>query len=232
MRTERFEMRLTPDTIRRVDEWRSEQAGLPSRAEAVRRLIDVGLIMSLGRQEITVSDGEKLLLTILGDICRHLQIDNNVDPEFVVNAISEGRYWALQQQYDYLLHSRVQDKRVVDEVRDVLDMWRFIEEDYARLSKQDQELVASEGGPFGEHVAFRGFDHKYEGEYCATTRFLIDEMGWFSGFKGRDFYTVGFRMEGYRRMLEIFEPIRRTLDGPNKRLSAAQIIKLLKTETP
>ena len=232
MRTERFEMRLTPDTLREVDQWRAKLPSLPSRAEAVRQLIDVGLLVSSGKQEVTVSDGEKLLLMMLGDIYRHLQIDGNVDPEFIVDTMSEGRYWALQQRHDYLLHGRVQDKRVVDEVRDVLDMWRFIEEDYERLSKKDMERVASERGPFGEDVKFRGFDHKYEGEYAATARFIINHMGWPARFKERDFYTVGFNMEGYRRMLEIFEPIRKTLNEPNKRLSATQIIKLLKAEKP
>ena len=232
MRTERFEMRLAPHTLEQVDRWRASRPGLPSRAEAVRQLIDVGLLVSSGKQEVTVSDGEKLVLLLLGDVYRHLQIENgDADPTFVVGAMSEGRYWALQHRYDYLLHDRIQDKRVVDEVIDVLDMWRFIEEDHAKLSKKDKERVASEGGPFGEHVNFRGFDHKYEGEYYATTRFVIDDMGWFSSFKGRDFYTVGFRMDGYRRMLEMFTPIRPTLVPPG-RLSASQIIDLLRAETP
>ena len=232
MRTERFEMRLSPDTLEQVDQWRASRPGLPSRAEAVRQLIDVGLLVSSGKQEVTVSDGEKLLLLMLGDVYRHLQIENGeADPKFVAGAISEGRYWALQHRYDYLLHDRIQDKRVVDEVVDVLEMWRFIEDDYAKLSKKDKERVASEGGPFGKHVKFRGFDHKYEGEYYATILFLINDMGWFTSFKGRDFYTVGFRMDGYRRMLEIFNPIRPTLIPPAK-LSASQIINLLKAETP
>ena len=231
MRTERFEMRLTPDTLEEVDHWRASQFGVPSRAEAVRRLIHVGLLAASGKQEVTVSDGEKILLLMLEGIYKHLQIDGNIDPEFIVNAMMEGRYWAIQERHDYLLHNRVQDKQVVREVVDVLDMWAFIEEDYEKLSKNEKELVAAEGGPFGEHVTFRGFDQKWEGEYWSTVRFLTDHMGRFARFKGRDFYTIGKHMQGYRRMVDIFEPIRPTLVPP-KRLSALQTIDLLKAEAP
>ena len=228
MRSERFEMRLTPDTLEQVDQWRADQLGLPSRAEAVRRLIDVGLSVSSGEQEVTFSDGEKLILLMLGDVYRHLKIDRgNVDPELVTEAMTDGHYWALAEKLDYLFHNRTQDRRIVSEVRNVLDMWLFIEYGYAALSEEDKEKVKSEGGPF---VKFRGFDQKYEPEYSAILRFLIDDMGQFTAFKGRDFYTVGFRMVGYRRMLEIFEPIRPTLVGVE--LSALQIINLLKAETP
>lgn len=39
----RFELRLPPDLGDRIDEWRRMQDDLPTRAEAARRLIKVGL---------------------------------------------------------------------------------------------------------------------------------------------------------------------------------------------
>ena len=42
--TERFEMRATPDWIARVDDWRRSQPSIPSRAEAIRQLIDLVLV--------------------------------------------------------------------------------------------------------------------------------------------------------------------------------------------
>jgi len=42
-KTETFNMRVTPDFLRLVDDWRRVQADLPSRAEAVRRLVLRGL---------------------------------------------------------------------------------------------------------------------------------------------------------------------------------------------
>ncbi len=43
VRSERFELRLDQVTIQRIDAWRSDQSDLPSRAEAMRRLVDAGL---------------------------------------------------------------------------------------------------------------------------------------------------------------------------------------------
>jgi uncharacterized protein len=43
MLSERFEMRLSVELLRRIDEWRRAQSDLPSRAEAIRRLIELGL---------------------------------------------------------------------------------------------------------------------------------------------------------------------------------------------
>ena len=42
-RSTRFEMRLTPEKWVEIDEWRRRQPDLPSRTEAIRRLIDAAL---------------------------------------------------------------------------------------------------------------------------------------------------------------------------------------------
>jgi hypothetical protein len=36
-------MRASPEFLKAVDEWRAKQEDKPSRAEAVRRLVDLGL---------------------------------------------------------------------------------------------------------------------------------------------------------------------------------------------
>jgi hypothetical protein len=38
-----FQMRLSPEFLKSVDKWRAKQEDKPSRAEAVRRLVDAGL---------------------------------------------------------------------------------------------------------------------------------------------------------------------------------------------
>jgi hypothetical protein len=42
-KTERFEMRVSKTFLRDVDEWRRKQSDLPGRAEAIRRLVNLGL---------------------------------------------------------------------------------------------------------------------------------------------------------------------------------------------
>jgi hypothetical protein len=43
VKSERFEMRLDPAAVERIDAWRREQPDLPSRTEAIRRLVELGL---------------------------------------------------------------------------------------------------------------------------------------------------------------------------------------------
>jgi hypothetical protein len=38
-----FQMRANDEWLRRLDDWRRSQADLPGRAEAIRRLVDLGL---------------------------------------------------------------------------------------------------------------------------------------------------------------------------------------------
>lgn len=42
-KTERFEMRLEREMIERIDNWRRQQSDLPTRAEAIRRLVELSL---------------------------------------------------------------------------------------------------------------------------------------------------------------------------------------------
>ena len=43
-KTDRFEMRVEPELLQRIDEWRKEQPDEPSRAQAIRRLAHLGLM--------------------------------------------------------------------------------------------------------------------------------------------------------------------------------------------
>ena len=43
IKSERFELRLEPEILGKIDEWRSQQRDLPSRSEAVRKLVSAGL---------------------------------------------------------------------------------------------------------------------------------------------------------------------------------------------
>ncbi len=47
--TERFEMRATRRWLAALDDWRRNQPGLPSRGEAIRRLVDTALSPDLAR---------------------------------------------------------------------------------------------------------------------------------------------------------------------------------------
>jgi hypothetical protein len=42
-KTERFEMRVPASFLKMIDDWRRKQDDLPSRAAAIRRVIELGL---------------------------------------------------------------------------------------------------------------------------------------------------------------------------------------------
>ena len=43
----RLQMVIAPSQVALVDEWRRRQPDLPSRSEAIRRLVDVGLMAEI-----------------------------------------------------------------------------------------------------------------------------------------------------------------------------------------
>ena len=226
MKTERFEMRMDRETLENVDAWRANQPDLPSRAEAMRRLVDAGLDGSRNR-EVRISDGERLILTMLCDRYEHQKVDSDIDPRFVGEAIGGGYDWALDWKYDNIFSCHVDSPRVVTEVRDVLHMWSLIERGYAELSEKDKKRVESEVGPrFGKDVAFKGFDGNEESDHLGIALFLINKLGRFLEFKGRDLNSHYPSIDGHRRMLAVFKPMIATLIGGE--LSASQIIDLLK----
>jgi uncharacterized protein len=229
-KTERFEMRLDQATLETVDAWRSQQGDFPSRAEAMRRLIEIGLTSSSSAsRDITISDGEKLIISMLSDVHKHLEVKGENDTSFVMEAIYGGHYWGLGWKYSGLFHGHKDSKQVVSEVVDVLDMWSFIESACDKLSPKDKARVEKEAAPFGTHVRFLGFDGNNETEHLGIARFLIDELERFSSFEGRDLNSHMPSVETYRRMLRVFEPMRSGLVG--RELGATELIELLNEKT-
>ena len=92
--------------------------------------------------------------------------------------------------------------------------------------EKDKERVESEAAPLGNDVTFRGFDGNNESDHYSVALFLINDMGRFNCFKDRDLNSHLPSINDYRRMLAVFEPMRKTLVG--RALSASQIINLQK----
>lgn len=223
---ERFEMRIDEDQLARIDTWASEQSDGPVRAEAVRRLIDLGL--SAGSQRaVRFSDGEKMLILMMRDLYRHLKLkDGESDPDFLAKVIYGGHYWAPKWDMQGVFHDHVDDPEEVRYVVDVLDMWMFIEEAHASFSAADKKKLVAEVGPWADRVTFAGFDGNNESSQLGIARFLIDDMERFQRFKGRDLNAHHPTEERYRRMVKLFTPMRATLVGHG--LSVKQVAELLK----
>ena len=228
LKTERFEMRVDEAVLARVDEWRSEQNDVPSRAEAIRRLVELALGRERGKV-VKFSDGEKLIMMMIRDMHKQLQLKaGDVDPDFVAEVLSGGHYWAPKWDMSGLFHEHEDDPGHVRLVVDVLDMWSFIEASFKTLSKADKDRVKDAIGTLGTNPKFSGFDGNNEAEYMSITMFVVETMGRFTEFKGREMNSHMPMVNRYQRMVRVFEPMRAQLIGVG--LTAAQVISLLEAK--
>lgn len=224
-KTERFEMRLDQSILDRVDGWRSRQSDVPSRAEAIRRLIEDGLAEP-DPKDFRPTNPEKLMMWMLSEIMKGQKNYDKKTVELIQEAIYGGHFWALDWELTGIMHNHVDSKKAVDLVVDVLDMWDSIERAYSGLSAANKKRLATDVGPLGEDPKFLGFDGNYEGEYMSIARFLVEGMGRFASFKGRDFNSHVPVVGRYSAMSEAFEPMRVRLSG--RGLSLDELIELLK----
>jgi uncharacterized protein YfbU (UPF0304 family) len=181
-------------------------------------IYDAGTCMKL-------SNGEKLILVMLCEIYEHLGIKGEVDPKLIRAAMSGGHSCGLLDAYQGILTTEEDDSALVKETISILDMWALIETAHEKLSSEDKTRVERDAAPFGKEVKFPGFDANNERHY-GVAHFLIKEIGRFPHFKARHLNSHWQALDGYRRMLAVFEPIRRS--SSVKPLDADQIIKLLK----
>jgi uncharacterized protein YfbU (UPF0304 family) len=225
--SERFEMRLDEAMLENVDVWRTQQSDVPSRAEAIRRLIELGLNLTSSK-EVSFSDGEKLIFMMLRDISKQLKNSKNtsdIDPDFVSDVLWGGHYWALKLEMPGLYHGHRDKPQDLAFVSEVLDLWDSLERGYERLSKKEKQRIEKEADPFGKHVRFTGFDGNNESALIGIANFLIEKMDRFVRFKGRELNSHWPSVETYKRMLRVYSPLRSNLLGGD--LNGGQIIAIL-----
>jgi|tagenome__1003787_1003787.scaffolds.fasta_scaffold20943806_2 uncharacterized protein YfbU (UPF0304 family) len=175
-----------------------------------------------------LSDGEKLIILMLADLQKALNVKGEIDGNFVSQAINRDKLWAINWQYQSIPFEPEDDPPAVKQTADILDMWMSIEEAYADLSEADKKRVAIEAEPFGTNVRFEGFDANHEDHY-AIARFLVEDMQRFKYYGKRELNSHHSSVPAYLRMYRIFELMRRGL-GNRRRLNANEIIHLLKEQ--
>lgn len=170
-----------------------------------------------------LSDGEKLILMMLADMYKHMKIKNGeFDPDFIVNTIVGDHLWGFNWRFTGIPFEREETPREVKETADVLDMWWFLERGYQDLSDGDKKKV--QAATERTDVKFIGFDGNNENHF-GIARYFVDDLQRFEHFKGRDLNSHMPSIEGYRRMFQVFEPMRATL--ADRSLNADEIIKIM-----
>lgn len=233
-KTERIELRLESETVERIDDWRSRQDDLPTRSEALRRLIEGGL-EDHTPEGFRLTNSEKLMTWLLAEILKN-QLSERKDQraaqyemksaDLIREAIFGGHFWALPWELPGVLHEHVDDPKKVRAVVDILDMWSFIERAYAGFDDEAKNRIAKEVGPLGKQPCFHGFDGNYESEYMGISQFLVEQLDRFQSFKGRDFNSHVPTVARYSKMAAAFESKRASLYG--RELSPDEVVELLK----
>ena len=169
------------------------------------------------------SKQQKLIITLLTDIHSALGIKNSVDPLLVQRLVNSDRGWALEWAYPGIFESAEETPEHVKFVADVLEMWEYLEEAVEALDENGRARLAQLSPHFGKNVVFQGFDGNNETELMATARILVNDLGRWSRFDGRDFNSHFPSEDGYRRMLEKYGEF----EDHSHELSVDEIAELL-----
>lgn len=144
----------------------------------------------------------------------------NVDPELVLAALEQGQLWALEWEYPEVVETPA---KVADEVGEILDMWRVIENAYSELSKSEQDEVrkATESTSIG----FTGFDANTEHDHYAAGCFMVEKLERFSEFKSR---LNSHSMDSVKQNMRIYQRYKRLVERRASTLSKDQLIAILR----
>jgi uncharacterized protein YfbU (UPF0304 family) len=176
-----------------------------------------------------LTDGERLILYMLGDLYKNLKLKNpEIDPDFVMRAVAEGHDWALKYKYSGIFPTEPDTEQDVRETHDILTMFRVLQSSYERLSPADKKRVDTAVPPYtGEDLYFAGFDGNHDNHH-GIAHYMVEELGLYEEQKGRAMDSHMNVLETYRRMHETY---RNCLGGLSINLSADQLIEVLKSRT-
>lgn len=231
-KTERIELRLSAETLERIDNWRDQQEDQMGRSEAIRQLLEIGLEHDT-KDGFRLNNRDKLLLWMMTKAVKlHVQGPEKAGEatealrtaEFIQDAIFGGHFWALAWELPGVIHNYSDDPKQVRAVADILDVWSFIERAFAGFSDEEKQHVKAATGR--DAPKFLGFDGNNESEYLGIARFFVEKMDRWQWFKGRDFNSHIPTVARYSAMARAFEPIRETLTG--RELTAPEVVRLLK----
>jgi uncharacterized protein YfbU (UPF0304 family) len=173
-----------------------------------------------------MTNAEKLMFVMLSEIHEELDIKDGVDTKLLKEAIYSDNTWAIEWEMPGIIQdNREEDPPEVKYVVDVLDMWSFLEEGYLALTAEGRKELESKAEIFGKNVKFTGFDGNNESKLCSIANFLVNEMGRFKIFEGRELNSHMQTMGMYKRMLNIFLPIRSSIVG--RTLSIDEMAEIL-----
>ena len=175
---------------------------------------------------MNLTNAEKLILVMLSEIQVKLGMDT-ADAKFITRAIHTGNEWALSWQFTGIVGSEPDPTPpIVHEVHDMLGMWDDLERAYNSFDQATKDKISQEAGLPGYGVKFIGFDDHTESKHGSVASFFTKHMDQFPGFQGRSSKAPSPMVTGYRRMLEVYRPIRER-ESFNS-LSPSNVVEIMK----
>jgi len=168
---------------------------------------------------------EKLILQMLCDIHKRLEIDDSYNADLISKAIASDDYWVLDWAYD-IRDPGDETPEHVKLVGDTLDMYSFLRDSFEEIGPEGRQVVEATVQNAAAKIEFPGFDGNNETEYRTAARFLVDDLERFQTMKevaGRNSHSP--QVAAYARMIEVFDPIRVTLVG--HLMSPEEIVEVL-----
>lgn len=226
-KSERFEMRLEPEMMARVDDWIHKQDHPLSRAEAMRTLVERGLDQE--QMLLRPSGYERMTLWMLAELLKQQQgFEDKGTADLIQEAVFGGHFWALEWELTGVLHSHTDSRKALREVVDSMDMWNFIERACERLSSGDQKRLEKSLDRQVSGIQFIGFDGNHETEHMSIARFLVEKLGRFERFKNRSMNSHMPRVGHYNRMFAKFDRIRPKLG--RRELNVEELVEVLRRD--
>ena len=166
-----------------------------------------------------LSDGEKIIISMLYHIHKKLGIEEESDAEFIHESILSGNLWAIKIQLSGLFDKQ-NSSAEVDETLSILYMWFCIESSFNSLSPEDQAMISEATN--SKTVEFPGFSHNCEPHY-EIAKYIINSLDRYTEFASRDLRCPAPTLLKYKKMLEVFDKYNK----PNIPLSSDMIINIL-----
>ncbi|WP_340668843.1 YfbU family protein [Bradyrhizobium ottawaense] len=167
---------------------------------------------------------QRLMLLMICDLYK--KPDNReFNAELISRAIVGGHDWAIEWEYGAIFPEKPDTDNDVSFVTDVLDMWRFIEHGYSKLSGPDRSKIEAAVPYRGKDPKFIGFDGNNETNLMGIAQMMIDGLGRFESFKGRSLNSHSPSVARYSAMLKKWPDIRNKLHS--REMTADEIIELL-----
>lgn len=168
-----------------------------------------------------LSDGEKIIISMLADIHKSMEIKGETDVNLLMESIHGGHLWALKWEMQGILHDHNDSEQVVSETCDILDMWSIIEHSFVRLNDAEKQRVRTAN--HGHDPKFVGFDGNHE-DHFGVAKHLIEVMGRFTEFRDRGLNSHSSVVPRYLQMYGVFKQIRDDLGKrPNVALTVDEI---------